>query len=72
MAEFRGADRPRVGADRIGGFIAEPIQASGGIVIPPKDYLRTHVAVCQTHDILFIADEVITGFGRLGHWFASP
>ena len=61
----------RVGADRIGGFIAEPIQASGGIIIPPEGYLRRMWQVCQRHDILFIADEVVTAFGRLGHWFAS-
>ena len=61
----------RVGADRIGGFIAEPIQASGGIIIPPEGYLKRMWQVCQRHDILFIADEVVTAFGRLGHWFAS-
>ena len=61
----------RIGADRIGGFIAEPIQASGGIIIPPKEYLRRMWEVCQRHDILFIADEVVTAFGRIGHWFAS-
>ena len=61
----------RVGADRIGGFIAEPIQASGGIIIPPEGYLIRMWQVCQRHDILFIADEVVTAFGRLGHWFAS-
>jgi putrescine aminotransferase len=61
----------RIGADRIGGFIAEPIQASGGIIIPPKGYLRRMWEVCQRHDILFIADEVVTAFGRIGHWFAS-
>jgi len=61
----------RVGADRIGGFIAEPIQASGGIIIPPEGYLRRMWEVCQRHDILFIADEVVTAWGRLGHWFAS-
>ncbi|MCV2864276.1 aminotransferase [Defluviimonas sp. WL0075] len=61
----------RVGAERIGGFIAEPIQASGGIVIPPKGYLKRMWEVCQRHDILFIADEVVTAFGRIGHWFAS-
>lgn len=61
----------RVGADRIGGFIAEPIQASGGIIIPPADYLFRMWQVCQRHDILFIADEVVTAFGRIGHWFAS-
>jgi putrescine---pyruvate transaminase len=61
----------RVGADRIGGFIAEPIQASGGVIVPPEGYLRRMWEVCQRHDILFIADEVVTSFGRLGHWFAS-
>ena len=70
VAEFEDLIARR-GADRIGGFIAEPIQASGGIVIPPKGYLKRMWEVCQRHDILFIADEVVTAFGRLGHWFAS-
>ncbi len=60
-----------VGADRIAAFFAEPIQASGGVVMPPDGYLRAMWEVCQKHGILFIADEVVTGFGRLGHWFAS-
>ena len=70
VAEFE-ALIARVGADRIGGFIAEPIQASGGVIVPPESYLRRMWEVCQRHDILFIADEVVTAFGRLGHWFAS-
>jgi putrescine---pyruvate transaminase len=70
VAEFE-ALIARVGADRIGGFIAEPIQASGGVIVPPAGYLRRMWEVCQRHDILFIADEVVTAFGRLGHWFAS-
>lgn len=70
IAEFE-ALIDRVGADRIGGFIAEPIQASGGIIIPPQGYLRRMWQVCQRHHILFIADEVVTAFGRVGHWFAS-
>jgi adenosylmethionine-8-amino-7-oxononanoate aminotransferase len=70
VAEFE-ALIARVGADRIGGFIAEPIQASGGVIVPPDGYLRRMWEVCQRHDILFIADEVVTAFGRLGHWFAS-
>ncbi len=70
VAEFE-ALIARVGADRVGGFIAEPIQASGGIIIPPEGYLRRMWQVCQRHDILFIADEVVTAFGRIGHWFAS-
>jgi putrescine---pyruvate transaminase len=70
VAEFE-ALIARVGADRIGGFIAEPIQASGGVIVPPEGYLRRMWEVCKRHDILFIADEVVTAFGRLGHWFAS-
>ena len=60
-----------VGADRIGGFFAEPIQASGGVIVPPAGYLQRMWQVCRKHDILFVADEVVTAFGRLGHWFAS-
>lgn len=70
VAEFE-ALIDTVGAHRIGGFIAEPIQASGGIIIPPDGYLARMWQVCQRHDILFIADEVVTAWGRLGHWFAS-
>ena len=70
IAEFE-ALIARVGADKIGGFIAEPIQASGGLIVPPKDYLRRMWQLCQRNDILFIADEVVTAWGRLGHWFAS-
>jgi len=70
VAEFE-ALIARVGAERIGGFIAEPIQASGGVIVPPEGYLRRMWEVCRRHDILFIADEVVTSFGRLGHWFAS-
>jgi putrescine aminotransferase len=70
VAEFE-ALVARVGADRIGGFFAEPIQASGGVIVPPKGYLRRMWEICQRHDILFIADEVVTAFGRIGHWFAS-
>ncbi|MEN9851826.1 MAG: hypothetical protein RL128_1989, partial [Pseudomonadota bacterium] len=65
IAEFE-ALIAREGADRIGGFIAEPIQASGGIIVPPEGYLKRMWEVCQRHDILFIADEVVTSFGRLG------
>lgn len=70
VAEFQDLIA-RVGADRIGGFIAEPIQASGGVIIPPEGYLSRMAGVCRQHGILFIADEVVTSFGRLGHWFAS-
>jgi putrescine aminotransferase len=60
-----------VGPENIGGFIAEPVLCSGGVVVPPPGYHnRTH-AICKAHDILYISDEVVTGFRRLGAWFAS-
>lgn len=70
IAEFESLIA-RVGPDRIGGFIAEPIQASGGVIVPPEGYLSRMAQVCRRHGILVIADEVVTAFGRLGHWFAS-
>lgn len=70
VAEFE-ALIAKVGPDRIGGFIAEPIQGAGGVIVPPEGYFRRMVEVCRRHDILVIADEVVTAFGRLGHWFAS-
>ena len=60
-----------VGADRIAAFIAEPILASGGVIVPPPGYHKRCLEVCRKHDVLYISDEVVTGFGRLGHWFAS-
>ena len=60
-----------IGAERIGAFLAEPLQASGGIVIPPSGYHKRILEICRRHDILYISDEVVTGFGRCGHWFAS-
>lgn len=59
------------GPDRVGGFIAEPVLASGGVIIPPAGYHQRTLEVCRKHDVLYISDEVVTGFGRLGHWFAS-
>jgi adenosylmethionine-8-amino-7-oxononanoate aminotransferase len=60
-----------VGADKIGAFIAEPILASGGVIVPPDGYHQRTLELCRANDILYISDEVVTGFGRLGHWFAS-
>ena len=60
-----------VGADRIAAFIAEPILCSGGVIVPPPGYHQRTREICRAHDILYISDEVVTGFGRLGHWFAS-
>jgi putrescine---pyruvate transaminase len=60
-----------LGANAIAAFIAEPAQASGGVTMPPPGYLQRMRALCTEHGILFIADEVVTAFGRLGHMFAS-
>ena len=67
---MRGAIRD-IGASNIAAFIAEPIQGAGGVVPPPAGYLPRIREVLARHGILFIADEVVTGFGRIGHWFAS-
>ena len=59
------------GADTIAALFAEPIQGAGGVIVPPAGHLRALRDLCRRHDILFVADEVITGFGRVGAWFAS-
>src|SRR4030095_11035148 len=61
----------REGADTIAALFAEPIPGAGGVLLPPPGSLRALRALCRQHDILFVADEVITGFGRIGDWFAS-
>jgi adenosylmethionine-8-amino-7-oxononanoate aminotransferase len=60
----------REGPDTVGGFIAEPVQGAGGVIVPPDDYFPLVRAICDKHNVLLIADEVITGFGRTGDWFA--
>lgn len=58
------------GADRVAAFYAEPIQGSGGVIVPPKGWLKAMRDLCTEYDILLIADEVITAFGRTGPLFA--
>lgn len=70
VAEFEETVE-RIGADNIAAFIAEPIMGAGGVLVAPEGYHARMQAVCRANDILFIADEVVTGFGRLGHFFAS-
>ncbi|WP_410869677.1 aspartate aminotransferase family protein [Nocardia sp. A7] len=61
-----------VGAERIAAFFCEPIIGAGGVYLPPEGYLAEVRQICRDHDILFVADEVVTGFGRIGgSWFAS-
>ena len=60
-----------LGEHRVAAFIAEPIQGAGGVIVPPESYWPEIQRICDVHDILLIADEVITGFGRTGNWFGS-
>ena len=61
----------REGADTLAAFFAEPIMGAGGIIVPPQDYYPRLGKLLKQHDILFVADEVICGYGRLGAWFGS-
>jgi len=58
-----------VGAERIAAFFAEPVIGAGGVLAPPEGYLEGAAALCRENEILFVADSVICGFGRLGTWF---
>ena len=60
-----------VGEDQVAAFIAEPIQGAGGVIIPPDSYWPRVREILTKYDILFVADEVICGFGRTGEWFGS-
>ncbi|HEY3185742.1 MAG TPA: aminotransferase [Gaiellaceae bacterium] len=59
------------GPDTVGAFIAEPLQGAGGVIVPPRTYWERVQAVLREYDVLLIADEVISGFGRLGRWFGA-
>ncbi len=59
------------GEDRIAAFIAEPVQGAGGVIVAPDTYWPEVQRICDAHDILLIADEVICGFGRTGNWFGT-
>ncbi len=71
LADEFEAKIAELGAANIAAFVAEPIQGAGGVVVPPTDYLQRMRNIARAHGILFIADEVVTAFGRIGHWFAS-
>jgi putrescine aminotransferase len=58
-----------VGADKVAAFIGEPVQGAGGVIVPPESYWPEIQRICDRHGILLVSDEVITGFGRTGHWF---
>ena len=60
-----------LGAENVGAFIGEPIQGAGGVIVPPANYWPEIQRICKKYDLLIILDEVITGFGRTGNWFAA-
>lgn len=70
VAQLRAKVAEIGGAGRVAAFYAEPIQGSGGVLVPPPGWMAAMRAVCTELDILFVADEVITGFGRTGPLFA--
>jgi adenosylmethionine-8-amino-7-oxononanoate aminotransferase len=59
----------REGPETVAAFIAEPVQGAGGVIVPPADYFGRIREICNRYDVLLIADDVITGFGRTGRWF---
>jgi putrescine aminotransferase len=61
----------QIGEDKVAAFMAEPIQGAGGVIIPPESYWPEIKRILAERDILLVADEVISGFGRLGEWFGS-
>jgi adenosylmethionine-8-amino-7-oxononanoate aminotransferase len=61
----------RLGVDNVAAFICEPVVGAGGVLPPPRGYLERVEEICRANGVLLIADEVITGFGRLGEWFGS-
>ena len=60
-----------LGPDKVACFIAEPVMGSGGVIVPPPGYHKKTLDVCRKYDVIYISDEVVTAFGRLGHYFAS-
>jgi len=58
------------GGDKVAGIIFEPVTGANGIIVPPKEYFPMLREICDKHGVLMIADEVMTGFGRTGEWFA--
>jgi adenosylmethionine-8-amino-7-oxononanoate aminotransferase len=70
MAEALEEAILREGPETVAAFIAEPVIGAGGLIPPTPDYFPKVRAICNRYDVLFIADEVITGFGRTGRWFA--
>jgi adenosylmethionine-8-amino-7-oxononanoate aminotransferase len=70
-ADALAATIDEAGPERVAAFFCEPIVGAGGVLLPPPGYLEATRQVCRERGVLFVADEVICGFGRVGDWFAS-
>ncbi|MFI1168029.1 aspartate aminotransferase family protein [Streptomyces sp. NPDC020801] len=70
VAELRAAIE-RIGPERIAAMIGEPVMGGGGAIVPPADYWPRIAELLRSYGILLISDEVVTGYGRTGHWFAA-
>jgi len=71
LVEELEAEILRLGPENVAAFFAEPIMGAGGVLVPPPGYHRRTLEVCRRHDVLYVSDEVVTGFGRVGHMLAS-
>lgn len=71
LAEEFEAKILEIGPEKVACFIAEPIMGSGGVLVPPPGYHAAMKKICEKYEILYILDEVVTGFGRLGHFFSA-
>ena len=60
-----------LGAHRVAAFFAEPIQAAGGVIVPPESYWPEVARICRRHDVLLVVDDIVCGFGRLGHLYGG-
>ena len=70
-ADTLAATIDELGSENVAAFFAEPVVGAGGVMQPPDGYFDAVQRVCRERDVLLVADEVITGFGRLGRWFGS-
>ena len=71
VQHLENAFKRSVAPESVAALIVEPVLGEGGFVVPPRDYLKLLQSICRKHGILLIADEVQSGFGRTGKWFAS-
>lgn len=69
LDDFRQALASFIPADEVAAVVVEPIQGDGGLIVPPKKYIKALHELCQEHGILFVSEEVQQGFGRTGKWF---